>query len=114
MKKNIISAILLTTILLGFISCRSHPVQEPPIDPEVMVPLLVEMHLMDGYYTLQAPRTLDSIATTMRQSYQLLFDRYHVTEQDYQATLDYYYTHTDQYESLYNQVCDQLDQYQIQ
>lgn len=94
--------------LLVWASCADEQVdKKPPLDQETMVPILVEVQLLESRAAL-THMPPDSITPIVLEKYQELYTKFKVTEADFKTTLKYYEDHPKVMDAVFEKVIDAL------
>jgi len=99
--------ILFSLLLLCFCACNSEPKPDNLIDEDRFVPLLVEIHLADGYLNTKSQMP-DSLAYRGNGLYTAIFQRHHVDSVQFKKSYQYYAVHLEQLGKIYKAVLVQL------
>ena len=76
--------------------------EKPPVDPEELMPLLVEIHLLQARLSSFAPDT------TAHLYVDSLVRKYGITRDEFRETMQYYAGHPEEYVVLMDSVVDQM------
>lgn len=79
----------------------------PPVPPEEIKPLIVEIHLFEGWLEVQR-YPADSAKAIAEQYYPILTQKHGFTLQEYEEAYAWYEDHPKQMDKLYQSVIDSL------
>lgn len=99
--------ILFSLLLLCFCACNHEPKPDNLIDEDRFVPLLVDIHLADGYLSTKSQMP-DSLAYRGNGLYKAIFLRHHVDSVQFKKSYQYYAVHLEQLDKIYKAVLAQL------
>lgn len=99
--------ILFSLLLLFLIACHHDAVPDNLIEEDQFVPLLVDIHLADGYLSIgsQLP---DSLSYRGNGLYDAIFKKHHVDSVQFKKSYQYYSIHLEQMSRIYKAVVAQL------
>lgn len=99
--------ILFSLLLLFLVACRSGPVPDRLIEEDRFVPLLVDIHLADGYLSSKS-QVPDSLGYRGNGLYAAIFKKHHVDSAQFKKSFQYYSIHLEQMNRIYQAVIDRL------
>ena len=101
--------LVITLIFVSLIACTKDKPGKDFIPPEILVPVLIDMHLVYSLQSAPEYRTLsrkfDSIDTHTR-----IFEKYDLTQADFDSTIAWYSRHPEFFTGIYDEVVMQLTQ----
>lgn len=106
MKKVAIA--ILSLVLLA--ACGGRRMPEGVVGHDRMVPLLVDIYLIEAYYALETNYNYDSLSPEMLRAYDDVLARHGVTAGELEASLAYYSEHPEQYNAIHREVAARLEQ----
>lgn len=98
--------ILLFTIFIMVISCKRDPLPKNAIPREKFVDVLVDVHIAEGIYRERKRIKMDSLESA--QMYQLVLDKYNITEDELYTTVMYYTRNQKEYDKIYGDVLSKI------
>jgi hypothetical protein len=101
--------LLIVTMFLSLVACKSSKPGRDLIPPETFVPLLVDLHLVYSIQTAQKFRNLSREVDSV-DTYSYVFEKHGVTKAIFDSTLAWYTRHPDQFTDIYDHVVMQLSQ----
>ncbi|MGI4749750.1 MAG: DUF4296 domain-containing protein [Janthinobacterium lividum] len=99
--------ILFSLLLLFLCACNREPKPDNLIEEDRFVPLLVDIHLADGYLSTK-PQMPDSLAYRANGLYAAIFKRHQVDSAQFKKSYQYYAVHLEQMGKIYTAVLAQL------
>lgn len=99
--------ILFSLTVLFLCSCSSDKAPENLIDKEKFVPLMVDVHLADGYLATGSQFT-DSLRHRGNGLYEAVFKKYGVDSVQFKKSFQYYSYHLDDMNDIYKEVVARL------
>ena len=94
-------------ILLSFMGCNPDKPGKDLIPPEVLVPVLIDMHLVSALQSSmmirELSREVDSIDT-----YGYIFEKHDINRVQFDSTIAWYSRHPKQFTDVYDQVVMEL------
>lgn len=98
---------LFFSVLVVLTACKSNSVPSDVLPPETMVPVLVDLHIVDGglYNVSQAP---DSMYKYGMGNYKQVFKKHHVDSLAFKKSFKYYTTNPKLMTEIYNDVVKTL------
>ena len=99
--------VLFSLLLLFLIACHHDPAPANLIEEDAFVPLLVDIHLADGYLATgsQVPDTLSYRGNGL---YSAIFKKHHVDSAQFKSSYQYYSMHLEEMSRIYKAVVAQL------
>ncbi len=99
--------ILFSLLLMILVACHRDNAPDNLIEEDEFVPLLVDIHLADGYLNTgsQIP---DSLSYRGNGLYGAIFKKHHVDSAQFRKSFQYYSYHLEQMNRIYKAVIDQL------
>lgn len=99
--------ILFYSFLLFLVACQHDPKPDNLIDQEQFIPLLVDIHLADGYLTSKS-QLPDSLSYRGNGLYAVIFKKYGVDSVAFINSFKYYSRHLNEMSQIYKEVVDRL------
>jgi hypothetical protein len=99
--------ILFSLLLLFLIACQHDAAPDNLIKEDQFVPLLVDIHLADGYLSTK-PQLPDSLSYYGNGMYAEIFKKHQVDSVQFKKSFEYYSAHLEQMSQIYKNVVDQL------
>ncbi len=99
--------LILILIIMIVQSCTHSDVRRPEIKKDVLIDVLVDIHLTDGYLTQRGFR-IDRQREKIDCAYGYVLNKYDITPKQFMNTMKYYSYHADAYEQIYNKVIEKL------
>ncbi len=99
--------ILFSLFLLVLAACHRDSVPDSLIGEEKMIPLLIDIHLADGYLSV-GPQVPDSLSYRANGLYAAIFKKYQVDSGKFKKSFQYYSVHLEQMNNIYKAVSDRL------
>lgn len=75
-----------------------------------MVEFLCEAYLLEGFYAVETGYHYELMKPEIAQSYQDLFDKYHLSQEDFDRSMHYYSKHPKVYDEIHAEVVRRLDE----
>lgn len=100
--------ILFSLLLLFLCACSREPKPDNLIEEDRFVPLLVDIHLADGYLSTK-PQLPDSLAYYGNGLYTKIFRRYGVDSAQFKKSYQYYAVHLTEMGKMYKSVLARLN-----
>ncbi|RYX83875.1 DUF4296 domain-containing protein [bacterium] len=94
-------------LLLCFCACNRNSKPDNLIEENRFVPLLVDIHLADGYLSTK-PQMPDSLSYYGNGLYTAIFKKYEVDSVQFKKSFQYYSLHLEQMSRIYKDVVEQL------
>lgn len=98
-------------LLIGLIACGgSKPAEEVPaniISKEAMVPLLIDLQLIEGANSTKFFQG-DTGRTNYALLYNTIFEKHEVEKTQFDSSMAYYTAHSETLEIIYDQVIEEL------
>jgi hypothetical protein len=99
------------TVLVIVSACAiNNDVPEDLIPQEQMIPLLIEIHLLESKIRNLSIRPKDSAKVVYDHYEKLLFADFNITSDQYERSYNYYIDHLDEFKEVYTSVVDTLMQ----
>ena len=95
------------------LSCSHEDGDRPEIKKDVLINVLFDIHLTDGYLSYSGAR-IDRDRDRIEGAYDYVRRKYNITPTQFSNTMKYYSRHTDDYEKLYNKVIEKLTKYETE
>ena len=89
------------------VACHSGSVPDNLIEEDKFVPLLVDVHLADGYLSSKS-QISDSLSYRGNGLYATIFKKHHVDSVQFKKSFQYYSIHLEQMNKIYQEVVDRL------
>lgn len=99
---------LLAAVLL-MVSCGGKKLPEGVLAHDSMVPLLVDVYLLEAYYAVETNYNYDSLSPEMMRAYDDVLARHGVTLDDFETSLAYYSEHPELYSAINREVAARLE-----
>ena len=99
--------ILFSLLLLFLVACRRDAAPDNLIEEDRFVPILVDIHLADGYLSSK-PQLPDSLSYYGNGMYAAIFKRHEVDSAQFKKSFQYYSRHLEQMGRIYKDVVEQL------
>lgn len=99
--------ILFSLLPLFLIACNRDAAPDNLIKEEQFVPLLVDIHIADGYLSSK-PQMPDSLSYYGNGLYDAIFKKYHVDSAQFKKSYQYYVVHLAQMSRIYKAVAQNL------
>jgi hypothetical protein len=99
--------ILFSLLLLFLVACHHDAAPDNLIKEDRFVPLLVDIHLADGYLSTK-PQMPDSLSYYGNGMYAAIFKKYDVDSAQFKKSFQYYSSHLEQMNRIYKIVIDKL------
>jgi hypothetical protein len=105
--------LLLLVFAVAMLSCSHEDGDRPEIKKDVLINVLFDIHLTDGYLSYSGAR-IDRDRERIEGAYDYVLRKYNITPKQFSNTMKYYSRHTDDYEKLYNKVIEKLTKYETE
>lgn len=99
--------ILFSFLLLFLIACNHEPVPDNLIEEDRFIPLLVDIHIADGYLNSRS-QLPDSLSYRGNGLYAAIFKKHQVDSVAFKKSFQYYSKHLEQMGRIYKAVVEQL------
>lgn len=106
---SIIKLFALTLVLSAVSACNHQRAPENLLPEDVMVDVLYESYLFEGYSAITTDYDYRQLAAETKSYYDDLFKKHDITQEQYDASVDYYMRNRMLFEGIYNQVISRLD-----
>ena len=104
---------LFVFFVFALLSCSHEEGERPDIKKDILVDVLVDIHLTDGYLSYTGSR-IDRDRESIEDAYNFVFQKYNITPKQFDNTMKYYSRHIDEYEKVYNKVIEILTKYETE
>ncbi len=104
---------LFVFFLFALLSCSHEDGERPEIKKDILVDMLVDIHITDGYLSYTGSR-IDRDRESIEGAYNFVFQKYNITHKQFDNTMMYYSRHIDEYEKIYNKVIEILTKYETE
>lgn len=98
--------LLFIAVIIVVLSCKRDPVPKDAIPRDQFVNILVDVHIAEGIYRDRFRVKMDSIESA--QLYQLVLDKYNVSEDEMFTTSIYYSRNQNEYDKIYAEVLSKI------
>ncbi|MVN22470.1 DUF4296 domain-containing protein [Mucilaginibacter arboris] len=99
--------ILFSLLLMFLIACHREAAPDNLIEEDQFVPLLVDIHLADGYLSTGSQMP-DSLSYRGNGLYAAIFKKHHVDSVQFKKSYQYYSVHLEQMGQIYKAVTERL------
>lgn len=99
--------ILFSLLLLFLLACNHDNAPDNLIEEDKFIPLLVDIHLVDGYLS-SGSQLPDSLSYRGNNLYAEIFKKHHVDSVQFKKSFQYYSVHLEQMNNIYKAVVDKL------
>jgi EAL domain-containing protein (putative c-di-GMP-specific phosphodiesterase class I) len=95
-------------MLLFFLaSCRGTHSDNPIIDKEKFIAILIDIHLTEASLMQSNPFEKGRTVSMIMQ-YDKIFEKHQVSREDFMQTFDYYRQHPKEMDELYNEITERM------
>jgi hypothetical protein len=94
-------------IMLALIACQRDKPGKDILPPEALVPVLVDIHLLNSIQSSHAFRTIARDADSI-DTHGYIFDKHGVTSIEFDSSIAWYSRHPDLFTEIYDEVVMQL------
>ncbi len=93
-------------LLLLLAACGGERLPDGVIGRDSMVPLLVDIYIVEAYYGVETSYSYDydSLSPEMVRAYDALLAKHGITAAELETSLDYYAHHPEQYNAIHHEV----------
>ena len=97
------------TLLMTMLSCGKQNIPEGVLGEDVMVDILYESYLFEGYSAITTDYNYRELSGETAAYYENLFERHNVTQEQFDTSVEFYLRNKHLYEEIYNRVVSRLD-----
>ena len=111
LKHHILHLSLALTALFVSVACSHHEhLPDGIMDSATMTDFLTDAYLVEGYYNTVSFSDRDSLTLQLKNVYNSLYDKYHITPELYDSSLNYYTHNPKLFEDIYRRVRDNIQE----